>query len=147
MKNTVEAMLQFYAQIRRLYINEFTRRFQEETFSPNELNLMLFLHNNPSINTASQLCTCLNVSKALICRSVRSLTQQGYLTARSDGRDRRIQHLYLTEKADQVTEKLLSAYEMLNAEILEEIPQEDLLQMEQTMNRILALLQEKTKGD
>ena len=46
-----------------------------------------------------------------------------------------------------MTEKLLSAYEMLNAEILEEIPQEDLLQMEQTMNRILALLQEKTKGD
>ena len=81
MKNTVEAMLQFYAQIRRFYITEFTWRFQEETFSPNELNLMLFLHNNPSINTASQLCTCLNVSKALICRSVRSLTQQGYLTA------------------------------------------------------------------
>ena len=147
MKNTVENMLHFYSQLRKLYINEFTRRFQNENFSPNELDLMLFLHNNPSINTASQLCTCLNVSKALICRSVDSLSHRELLTTQPDLHDRRVQRLHLTEKADPVIRKLLSAHETLNAEILKDISPEDLRQMERTMDRILELFQEKEKGD
>lgn len=147
MKNTVETMLHFYAQIRKFYISEFTRRFREESFSPNELDLLLFLHNNPSINTASQLCTCLNVSKALVCRSVESLTRRGLLTTQPDSRDRRIQHLSLTDKAAPVIGKLLSAHETLNTEILKDISPEDIQQMEHTMNRILERFQEKAKGE
>ena len=43
------------------------------TYSPNEISILLFLANNPSIDTNSQLCTCLGVSKALVCRSVDAL--------------------------------------------------------------------------
>lgn len=147
MINTVENMLHFYAQLRKFYINEFTQRFQEDSFSPNELDLMLFLHNNPSINTASQLCTCLNVSKALVCRSVESLTRRGFLASEPDLCDRRIQHLHLTPDADPVIEKLLSVRETFDREIRRIISPDDLRQMEETMDRILELFLNKTKGD
>lgn len=147
MINTVENMLHFYAQLRKVYINEFTQRFQEDSFSPNELDLMLFLHNNPSINTASQLCTCLNVSKALVCRSVESLTRRGFLASEPDLCDRRIQHLHLTPGADPVIERLLSVRETFDREIRRKISPDDLRQMEETMDRILELFLNKTKGD
>lgn len=147
MQNTVETMLSFYAQMRRVYISEFTRRFQEKRFSPNELDLMLFLSNNPSINTSSQLCTCLNVSKALICRSVDSLTAGGYLSSTPDPRDRRVQHLSLTESALPVIEKIRSIRTDLDADILRGIPREELIQVQQTMQKILERFQEKEKGE
>lgn len=147
MRNTVETMLSFYAQIRRVYVNEFTQRFQEKKFSPNELDLMLFLSNNPSINTSSQLCTCLNVSKALICRSVDSLTAGGFLTSVPDRQDRRVQHLFLTESAAPIIEKIRSIRTELDQEILSGIPKESLEQMEQTMQKILERFQQKEKGE
>lgn len=147
MRNTVETMLSFYAQIRRVYVNEFTQRFQEKKFSPNELDLMLFLSYNPSINTSSQLCTCLNVSKALICRSVDSLTEGGYLTSVPDRQDRRIQHLFLTQKAAPVIEKIRSIRTELDREILDGISKEELDQIEQTMQKILERFQKKEKGE
>lgn len=147
MKNTVENMLNFYSQIRKVYINEFTRRFQEKTFSPNELDILVFLSNNPSINTASQLCTCLNVSKALICRSVDNLSSKELLICRPDENDRRIQHLLLTPKASPIIDQIRCVCESLDKELLQGISPEEVAQMEDTMNRILERFVKKAKGE
>ena len=147
MQRTMEAMLGYFNQIRQVYANELNKKVAQEKFSPNEMSVLILLSNNKTINTASQLCTCLNVSKALICRSVDSLSHRELLTTQPDLHDRRVQHLHLTEKADPVIRKLLSAHETLNAEILKDISPEDLRQMERTMDRILELFQEKEKGD
>lgn len=147
LKNTVENMLNFYSQIRKVYINEFTRRFQEKTFSPNELDILVFLSNNPSINTASQLCTCLNVSKALICRSVDNLSSKELLICRPDENDRRIQHLLLTPKASPIIDQIRCVCESMDKELLLGISPEEIAQMEDTMNRILERFVKKAKGE
>lgn len=147
MRTTVADMLNFYAQVRRVYISEFTRRFQESGFSPNELDILLFLSNNPSINTSSQLCTCLNVSKALTCRSVDALTERGFLTASPDPNDRRVIHLFLTAQADPVIEKLRGLHQELDADLLNGITQEELDQVQNTLQKILKHFQAKEKGE
>lgn len=147
MQTTFAVMLNFYAQIRRVYINEFTRRFHDNNFSPNELNIMFFLSNNPSINTSSQLCTCLNVSKTLICRSTDSLTEKGFLTSLPDTDDRRVVHLFLTSQADPVIEKLRNIHNDLDADILKGIPQEEINQVERTMQKIMKRFQERLSRD
>ena len=43
------------------------------------MNLLIFLSNNPHMDTAKVLTVTLGVSKSLVCRSVDSLMQKGYL--------------------------------------------------------------------
>ena len=92
-------MLQWYARYREAYSKYCCRAIIKEPFSPNEMNLLIFLSNNPHMDTAKVLTVTLGVSKSLVCRSVDSLMQKGYLRGEVDPRDHRITHLILTEKA------------------------------------------------
>ena len=60
---------------------------------------LLFVKNNaPTLDTASDICRIVGISKALVARSVRMLCQKGLLLETRDERDRRQVHLSLTEK-------------------------------------------------
>ena len=122
---TVEGMISVFMKIRKVYADEFGRMLGNETYSPNEISILLFLANNPSINTNSQLCTCLGVSKALVCR---------------------VQHLKLTEHALPVIEQLGGIKRKIDQEILEGIPEEDIANMANTMEKIFARFEERAKG-
>ena len=65
MRQTVEEMLGYFNQIRRVYANELNLKFTNENFSPNEISILILLSNNPSINTSSQLCTILGVQMCI----------------------------------------------------------------------------------
>ena len=99
MQRTVEAMLGYFNQIRQVYANELNKKVAQEKFSPNEMSVLILLSNNKTINTASQLKVILGVSKGLVSRSVEALAEKGLVDCRQDERDRRIQRIYLTEKA------------------------------------------------
>ena len=79
MLTNVEEMLKACMYIRKVYVNEFYSYFKEENYSPNEIDILLFLHNNPNINTSMQLCVCLNVSKTLVSRRIDSLIKKKLL--------------------------------------------------------------------
>ena len=91
MARSVETMLKEFSVIRKVYAKTFTQLFGNEDLSPNEINILLFLSNNPSIDTSKQLVYFLDVSKGLICRSIDSLVKKGYVISEPDIKDRRIQ--------------------------------------------------------
>ena len=97
---TMEHVIKELAVIRKVYAKAFSESFVQESFSPNEVNILIFLARNPSLNTGRDLSICLDVSKGLICRSVDALIKKEMITARDDPDDRRIQRLVLTKKAD-----------------------------------------------
>ena len=68
-------------------------------FTPGEVDVLTVLSNNPQIDTAADISQFRNISKALVCRSVDALVRQGFLLSAPDERDRRLQHLSLTEEA------------------------------------------------
>ena len=88
MLTNVEEMLKACMYIRKVYVNEFYSYFKEENYSPNEIDILLFLHNNPNINTSMQLCVCLNVSKTLVSRSIDSLIKKKLLISKKDEKDK-----------------------------------------------------------
>lgn len=47
MRQTVEEMLGYFNQIRRVYANELNLKFTNENFSPNEISILILLSNNP----------------------------------------------------------------------------------------------------
>lgn len=143
----VEEMLKAFIHIRKVYVNEFHSYFKEENYSPNEIDILLFLHNNPNINTSMQLCVCLNVSKTLISRSIDSLIKKEMVISKTDDKDKRMQRLILTDNANPLIKKIESLRDKINEEILKDITKEELIQMEKTLNKIKHGFEKKVRGD
>lgn len=143
MQRTVEAMLGYFNQIRQVYANELNKKVAQEKFSPNEMSVLILLSNNKTINTASQLKVILGVSKGLVSRSVEALAEKGLVDCRQDERDRRIQRIYLTERAQPLVMRMKSEIEKINEAFLDGISQEEIDQMEETMTKILDRFTEK----
>lgn len=145
MRQTVEEMLSYFNQIRRVYANELNLKFSNENFSPNEISILIVLSNNPSINTSSQLCTILGVSKGLISRSIDTLIEKKLICCKKDVSDKRIQRIFLTEKSSPVIQRLNREVTNINNEVLKDISKEELQQVETTVTKILTRFKERTE--
>lgn len=64
----------------------------------NELDVLLFLHNNPQYDRAADIVAHRGIAKSHVSLSVTSLEERGFLLRRFDDADRRIAHLSLTEQ-------------------------------------------------
>lgn len=64
----------------------------------NELDVLLFLHNNPQYDRAADIVAHRGMAKSHVSLSVTSLEERGFLLRRFDDADRRIAHLSLTEQ-------------------------------------------------
>lgn len=146
MRQTVEEMLSYFNQIRRVYANELNLKFSNENFSPNEISILIVLSNNPSINTSSQLCTILGVSKGLISRSIDTLIEKKLICCKKDVSDKRIQRIFLTEKSSPVIQRLNREVTNINNEVLKDISKEELQQVETTVTKILTRFKERTEA-
>lgn len=70
----------------------------------NELAVLLFLNNNPSLDRAADIVSCRGIAKSHVSLAVTRLEAQGILTRRYDPADRRACHLVLTEKGTEIAE-------------------------------------------
>ena len=71
----------------------------------NELDVLLFLHNNPEFDRAVDIVQNRGLSKSHVSLSINNLESRGFLTRREDPADRRTIHLALTEAALPIVEK------------------------------------------
>ena len=70
----------------------------------NELDVMLFLANNPDYDRAVDIVTNRGLAKSHVSMSVASLEERGLLQRIPDPVDRRTVHLRLTEKSREITD-------------------------------------------
>ena len=62
-------------------------------------DILLFLANNPELNTAGDICRCRGLKPGIVSFHVEKLVEQGYLERRAVPGDRRKCRLLYTEKA------------------------------------------------
>lgn len=70
----------------------------------NELDVLLFLHNNPEYGRAADIVTHRGMTKSHVSLSVSNLEDRGLLTGREDPEDRRAVRLVLSEEARAIAE-------------------------------------------
>jgi len=70
----------------------------------NELDVLLFLANNPECDRAVDIVNNRGLSKSHVSLSINSLEEKGLLLRLSDPADRRTVHLKMTEKAMEIAE-------------------------------------------
>lgn len=142
MKTNIETMLEYFIQIRKCYANILNKRLKDIKLSPNEINILILLSNNPTITTSSQLNVLLGVSKGLISRSIDSLMKKGWIRCENDTSDRRVLHIYLTSESSEVVKVLKTEIQKINQDILADISEEEMKAMEMTMTKIIQRFQE-----
>lgn len=93
-----EALL-LSSHFKKLYAKKIKGMAANYGLTPIEVDVLLFLANNPDCNTAKDICELRLLPKANVSRAVDSLIRQGFLTAREDEKDRRLLHLFILPEA------------------------------------------------
>ena len=143
----VESMLKQFASIRRAYGKYLYTSMNANNFSPSEIDILIFLSNNPSINTSKELVVCLAVSKSLIARSVDALIQKGLLKLEEDKNDHRLQHLKITKAAVPYINEIKKYRDSFTKLALADIDEQDLKCMEETVKKIEDNMQKIIRGE
>ena len=85
------------ASARKSYAKLLDPICQEWKLTRNELDVMLFLHNNPEFDRAADILSRRGITKSHVSLSVASLEEKGLLQRRFSEQDRRTAHLELLE--------------------------------------------------
>lgn len=129
------------------YRDYMRRSFSSYDFTPNEISVLLFLFTHEQgRDTASDIARECLVSKALVTRSVVSLTQRGYIEPKRSMEDRRIIHLKLTGKSFALGESLEKAQRELNRKLFSGSTPEDVAAFERVLSSIEANMQQLSHG-
>lgn len=98
--------LAYANHFKRLYAQAFQPIFQRYGLSQLEIDVLLFLHNNPGCNTARDIVELRGFSKSNVSTAVESLRKRGYLSVDRDPDNRRIQRLSLSDRIQGLLEEL-----------------------------------------
>lgn len=67
-----------------------------------EVDLLLFIANNPALNTSADIVRLRKIAKSHVSMAVKSLSEKGYLHKCNDNKNRKIVHLYPTAAAEEI---------------------------------------------
>ena len=130
------------SKLSKMYRAEVKTEMSDSDFSPNELDLIIFLSNN-EMYKSKEIADSLGLSKSLIARSVDSLVAKGFLETRVDETDRRYIHLVLTDQAKPIAERLRNRRKQFIASMTEGISQEQFAQFEWALEKMIANVERK----
>ena len=121
--------------INDLYYNLSTKAADECGISKPEADILAFLYNNPTCDTAKDIVKLKGFSKSYVSKAVEPLLSKGLISIEIDIIDRRCQHLKLTEKSKPIIEKLYIMQNNFVDKITEGIDKEDIKKYIEVMQR------------
>lgn len=105
------------ASARKSYAKLLEPICQEWKLTRNELDILLFLHNNPEYNRAADIVSHRGIAKSHVSLGVASLEEKGLLCRRFSEQDRRAAYLELRDQgrviADRAREKQIGYFSAL----------------------------------
>ncbi|WP_295581125.1 MarR family winged helix-turn-helix transcriptional regulator [uncultured Oscillibacter sp.] len=130
-------LLQFYQQFGRFYARQFAPLLAQSGLSMREMNVLLFLSNNPGYDTARDVTEFRGLSKSQVSQAVELLAAQGLLHRRPDGTDRRIVHLALAEEALPLARRAQAVQSACAARLFSGFSPEESEQFQAFLERVL----------
>ena len=112
-----------------------------------EVDVLLFLHNNPQYDTARDIVEYRHIAKSYVSKAVELLVKRGALSIREDEKDRRISHLEVTKEAAVPLKKALEAQAGVMEKIFRGITEEEKQMFEKILCRMSSNLETIRRGD
>ncbi|MBE5804244.1 MAG: MarR family transcriptional regulator [Clostridiales bacterium] len=95
-------LLTIRSALKRRYAQEMAGVMEKWQLTGMEVDVVLFLGNNPGCDTASDMVQLCQLTKSHVSKAVDHLTEMGYITQERDQGNRRKVHLLLTDAARPV---------------------------------------------
>ena len=111
----------------------------------NEMDVLLFLYNNPQYDRAADIVVCRGISKSHVSLSVNNLEGRGLLR-RFVSDDRRTAHLKLTEQGRAIAQEGREAQRSYFAELYRGITQEEVDQWRRITQKVCENIESFDKG-
>ena len=77
-------MLQYAVQFKQLYTKYFQALGEELNLSQTEIDILLFLRNNPELNTARDVAAMRGLARSNVSSAVERLQREGWLRVEPD---------------------------------------------------------------
>lgn len=122
----------------KLYEHLCAQAAERYELTQNEIDVLVFLKVNGSINTAKDIAKYRVISKSLVCKSVKELVARGFLQCNVDSSDKRVQHLLITDSAQEAVEELLEAQEKFFGMLYSGVTEEEDRVLTGILNKIIA---------
>lgn len=97
MQLSTTQFLEFSHRVRRIHSRYLAPLLERTGLTPPELDVLLFLSNNPGFDTARDIADYRGLAKSQVSQAVERLARRGMLRRTPDGRDRRIVRLSVTD--------------------------------------------------
>ena len=98
---------------------------KEEELTRNELDVLLFLFNNPGYDRAADIVAHRGIAKSHVSLSVTTLEQRQLLRRNFDPSDRRSAHLALTEAGEKIAMRARGLQEQFFSAIYQNVSEEE----------------------
>lgn len=128
----------FSQRAARIYSRTMEPLCQEYGLTKKELDVLLFLHNNPEFDRAADIVVHRGLTKSHVSLSVTNLEARGLLLRRTDPEDRRTVRLELTPEASGICIRGRERQEDFFSKLFAGLSQEQLdlwLDIKQTLGR------------
>ena len=112
-----------------------------------ELDILLFLANNPRFDTAADMVEIRYLSKSQVSVSVKELEEHGYIRKEYENRNRKTAHLKVCKKAEEIIRDGQGAQEKFLQIMLKGFSREEIGIMRKYNERILGNLNTYLKED
>ena len=123
---TASAMFANAARFADAYHAALSPLCAETGLPPAAADILLFLANNPGMDTARDICTYRHLKPSIVSFHIDRLVSEGFLLRQSVPGDRRKTALVLTEKAESVVERGRGLQKAFADRLIDGLSEEDL---------------------
>lgn len=126
-------LLTIRSALKRRYTQEMAGVMDKWQLTGMEVDVILFLGNNPGCDTASDMVTLCQLTKSHVSKAVDRLTEMGYITQERDQINRRRVHLLLTDASGPVLKAGQAAQKRFVDALTRGLSEEDKVAMKRTL--------------
>lgn len=112
-----------------------------------EMDVLLFLYNNPQYDTARDIVEFRHIAKSYVSKAVELLVKKDALTVKEDGRDRRVLHLKVSDCSLEAVEMAKSAQERVMKDLFKGLTAEEQRTFERVLRKMSYNIEEVTRTD
>lgn len=124
-------------QFKQLYEKKCEPLMDKYTLKKVELEILFFLDTYKTCDTAKDIVTHKNFSKAHVSKAIESLTEKQYVTACTNKDDRRCVHLGITKQAEPILSDMHQLWEDLEQCIYQNITEEEKKNFFEVLDRMI----------
>lgn len=139
---TTRYFLKAGRQLEKLYTRSITQVSDAYDLTKVEVDVLLFLYNNPEYDTARDIVELRGIAKSYVSKAVDLLINKGFLQAETDAKDRRVSHLTIQALALPIVKEARLVQDKLIQTLYQGISEEEQERLETIFTKMAQNVQE-----